>query len=162
MMKFSAFLPALLLTQLAGCSVMTELPIPQASISPDEARVDFYLQQWKNEEELVRLMCWNQRPSKEFRVRDLSAGEHALFVVAAGKNSGVRQINRKEAVVRLDVNLEGGKRYSLAQPRDGENMKIWLQESETGYIASQIVDVDVGVPPFVGNSRLEQCQEGTV
>ncbi|MCZ8528138.1 hypothetical protein [Alteromonas sp. PRIM-21] len=161
-MKRRAFLSALLLSQLAGCSTISELAIPQASISSDEARVDFYAQQWENEEEFVRLMCWNQRPSDDIRVRDLSAGEHTLFVIATVKNSGVRQINRREAVVRLDAALEGGKRYSLAQARDGDSMKVWLQESETGLLASQVVDVEVSVPRLVGNTRLEQCKEGTV
>lgn len=161
-MKFRTLSSIFLLAQLAACSSFSQLTVPQAEIASNEARVDFYAQQWENEEEFVRLMCWNQRPSDEFRIRNISAGEHVLFVTAAVVNSGTRQKNRREAVVRLDADLEGGKRYSFAQSRKGDRMKVWIQETQTGLLASHVIDVEIGVPNFVGNSRLEQCKEGTV
>ncbi|WP_334049168.1 hypothetical protein [Alteromonas gracilis] len=107
-------------------------------------------------------MCFNQRPTSASALRDVEEGEHVLFVRAMVVNTDLPADNMREAIVRLDVNLEGGKRYSLNQIRDNSDMKIWLQESDSGIPVSKVVTTRVEYPKSVGDLRLEQCKEGTV
>ncbi|BFT30905.1 hypothetical protein D210916BOD24_20810 [Alteromonas sp. D210916BOD_24] len=134
----------------------------QAQVQPDEARIEFFAQRVESEKEYVQLMCRNHRLSDEFLLRDVEAGKHVLYVRARVINSNLDFQNVREAIVKFDVTLEGGKRYSLSQSREGDQMKIWLQESDTGLIASQIIDTTIEVPQMVGNLRVKQCREGTV
>jgi len=66
------------------------------------------------------------------------------------------------ALALRDVDLEGGKRYSLSQTRDNNDMKVWLQKTDTGTPVSEIVSTRMQYPESVGDLRLEQCREGTV
>lgn len=66
------------------------------------------------------------------------------------------------ALALRDVDLEGGKRYPLSQTRDHNDMKVWLQETDTGTPVSEIVSAQMQYPESVGDLRLEQCREGTV
>ena len=66
------------------------------------------------------------------------------------------------ALALRDVDLEGGKRYSLSQTRDNNDMKVWLQKTDTGTPVSEIVSIRMQYPESVGDLRLEQCREGTV
>ena len=107
-------------------------------------------------------MCFNKRPNGALILRDVEEGEHVLFVRASVINSDLPFGNEREAIVRLEANLEGGKRYSLNQTRDNLNMKVWLQETDTGVPVSEVVSTRVEYPQYVGDLRLQQCKEGTV
>ncbi|WP_412722608.1 hypothetical protein [Alteromonas sp. D210916BOD_24] len=152
----------LLLSTLCACSSVVDMIAQQAQVQPDEARIEFFAQRVESEKEYVQLMCRNHRLSDEFLLRDVEAGKHVLYVRARVINSNLDFQNVREAIVKFDVTLEGGKRYSLSQSREGDQMKIWLQESDTGLIASQIIDTTIEVPQMVGNLRVKQCREGTV
>lgn len=155
----------LLLSTLCACSSVVEMVAQQTQIQPNEARIDFFAQRVEAEKEYVQLMCRNHRLSEDLVLRDVAAGKHVLFVKASVINSNLDYQNVREAIVKFDVTLEGvegGKRYSLSQSREGDHMKIWLQESDTGLIASQIIDTTIEVPQMVGNLRVKQCKAGTV
>jgi hypothetical protein len=107
-------------------------------------------------------MCENNRPNDEIEILDVEAGEHILYVRSRVINSNLLFKNVREAVVRLDVNLEGGKRYTLNQDREDDNVTLWLQEADTGLIVSETVSTTMGLTSAIGNLRMKQCQEGTV
>jgi len=107
-------------------------------------------------------MCFNQRPNSTLALRDVEEGEHVLFVRASVINKDLPFGNVREAIVRLDVDLEGGKRYSLSQTRDNHDIKVWIQETDTGTPVSDIVSTRMQYPESFGDLRLEQCKEGTV
>jgi len=164
-MKLAALLIATALTPLFACTSVVDVVEQQAMIQPDEARIDFYSYRgvdFKNKREYVTLMCFNNRPNGRLILRDVDKGEHILFVRAKVVNANLQLGKVREAIVRLDVNLEGGKRYSLSQFRDNHDMKVWLRETDTGIPVSEIVSTRVEYPKFVGNLRLQQCKEGTI
>ena len=158
-MKLRTIFSALLLTQLGACSYIINDYVPQADIDADKARIDFFAQTSKNEKEYVRLLCWNKRPSDVLSIRNIDAGEHNLYFYATVVESKYTPL---VAIGRLDASLKGGKRYSLLQSRQNENMKIWLAESDTGVLASDIINVKLEAPKPLGNSVIENCKEGTI
>ena len=164
-MKIAPLLIAAAITSLVACTSVDEVINEQATIQPDEARIDFFANRgeaFDNQREFVKLMCFNKRPNGALILRDVEEGEHVLFVHASVINSDLPFGNEREAIVRLEANLEGGKRYSLNQTRDNLNMKVWLQETDTGVPVSEIVSTRVEYPQYVGDLRLQQCKEGTV
>ena len=85
----------------------------QAEVQPNEARIDFFANRgeaFDNKREYVKLRVL----TNALLVRDVEPGEHVLFVQASVVNTDLPDGTTREAIVRLDVNLEGGKRY--AQP----------------------------------------------
>lgn len=164
-MKIAPLLIAAAITPLVACTTVDEVINEQATIQPDEARIDFFANRgeaFDNQREFVKLMCFNKRPNGALILRDVEEGEHVLFVRASVINSDLPFGNEREAIVRLEANLEGGKRYSLNQTRDNLNMKVWLQETDTGVPVSEVVSTRVEYPQYVGDLRLQQCKEGTV
>ena len=164
-MKLPSLLIATAIAPLFACTSVSDVINQQAKVQPNEARIDFFANRgeaFDNKREYVKLMCFNQRPTSASALRDVEEGEHVLFVRAMVVNTDLPADNMREAIVRLDVNLEGGKRYSLNQIRDNRDMKIWLQESDSGIPVSKVVITRVEYPKSVGDLRLEQCKEGTV
>ena len=164
-MKLSSLILATSVAPLFACSSATDMVTQQAEVQPNEARIDFFANRgeaFDNKREYVKLMCFNQRPNGALVLRDVVPGEHVLFVQASVVNTDLPDGTTREAIVRLDVNLEGGKRYSLNQSRDHHDMKVWLQETDSGVPVSEIVTTRVEYPKSVGDLRLEQCKEGTV
>ena len=164
-MKLSSLILATLIAPLFACSSATDMVTQQAEVQPNEARIDFFANRgeaFDNKREYVKLMCFNQRPNGALVLRDVEPGEHVLFVQASVVNTDLPDGTTREAIVRLDVNLEGGKRYSLNQSRDHHDMKVWLQDTDSGVPVSEIVTTRVEYPKSVGDLRLEQCKEGTV
>jgi|TARA_Y100000296_G_C5088224_1_gene213491 hypothetical protein len=164
-MKLPSVFIATALAPIFGCSTVAEMVDQQAKVQPNEARIDFFANRgeaFDNEKEYVRLMCFNQRPNNELVLRDIEEGKHVLFVRASVVNTNLHISTTREAIVRLDVDLEGGKRYSLSQTRDNHDMKVWLQETDSGIPVSEIVSTKVEYPQFVGDLRFDQCKEGTV
>ena len=164
-MKLPSLLLATAIAPLFACTSVSDVINQQANVQPNEARIDFFANRgeaFDNKREYVKLMCLNQRPTSASALRDVEEGEHVLFVRAMVVNTDLPVDNMREAIVRLDVNLEGGKRYSLNQTRDNRDMKVWLQETDSGIPVSEIVTTRVEYPKSVGDLRLEQCKEGTV
>lgn len=161
-MKLASLLATIAITPLVACTSVEKVIDEQATIQPNEARIDFYVQRLERKREFVQLMCENNRPNDEIEILDVEAGEHILYVRASVINSNLLFKNVREAVVRLDVNLEGGKRYTLNQDREDDNVTLWLQEADTGLIVSDTVSTTMGITSAVGNLRMKQCQEGTV
>lgn len=161
-MKLASLLATIAIIPLVACTSVGKVIDEQATIQPNEARIDFYVQRLDRQREFVQLMCENNRPNDEIEILDVEAGEHILYVRASVINSNLLFKNVREAVVRLDVNLEGGKRYTLNQDREDDNVTLWLQEADTGLIVSETVSTTMGLTSAVGNLRMKQCQEGTV
>jgi len=161
-MKLASLLATIAITPLVACTSVEKVIDEQATIQPNEARIDFYVQRLDRQREFVQLMCENNRPNDEIEILDVEAGEHILYVRASVINSNLLFKNVREAVVRLDANLEGGKRYTLNQDREDDNVTLWLQEADTGLIVSETVSTTMGITSAVGNLRMKQCQEGTV
>lgn len=164
-MKLPSLLLATAIAPLFACTSVVDIVDQQANVQPNEARIDFFANRgeaFDNKREYVKLMCFNQRPNSALVLRDVEEGEHVLFVRASVINKDLPFGNVREAIVRLDVDLEGGKRYSLSQTRDNHDMKVWLQETDTGTPVSDIVSTRMQYPESVGDLRLEQCKEGTV
>lgn len=161
-MKLASLLATIAIIPLVACTSVGKVIDEQATIQPNEARIDFYVQRLDRQREFVQLMCENNRPNDEIEILDVEAGEHILYVRASVINSNLLFKNVREAVVRLDVNLEGGKRYTLNQDREDDNITLWLQEADTGLIVSETVSTTMGLTSAVGNLRMKQCQEGTV
>ena len=164
-MRLPSILLATAIAPLVACTSIPDIIDQQANVQPNEARIDFFANRgeaFDNRREYVKLMCFNQRPTSASLLRDVEEGEHVLYVQASVVNTDLPDGTTREAIVRLDVNLEGGKRYSLNQSRDHHDMKVWLQETDSGVPVSEIVTTRVEYPKSVGNLRLEQCKEGTV
>lgn len=164
-MKLPSLLFATAIAPLFACTSVIDIVDQQANVQPNEARIDFFANRgeaFDNKREYVTLMCFNQRPNRALALRDVEEGEHVLFVRASVINKDLPFGNVREAIVRLDVDLEGGKRYSLSQTRDNNDMKVWLQETDTGMPVSDIVSTRIQYPESVGDLRLEQCKEGSV
>ncbi|GMM68033.1 hypothetical protein MTsDn1_13280 [Alteromonas sp. MTD1] len=164
-MKISSALFATALLPLVACTSVVDVIDQQTDVQSDQSRIDFFANRgeaFDNQREFVTLMCFNNRPDGALVVRDVQQGEHVLFVRASVINNDLPIGNKREAIVRLNVNLEGGKRYSLNQVRDNHDMKVWLEEYKSGKPVSEIVSTRVEYPEFVGDLRLEQCREGTV
>ena len=161
-MKLATLVATIAITTLVAWNSVEKVIDEQATIQPNEARIDFYVQRLDRQREFVQLMCENNRPNDEIEILDVEAGEHILYVRASVINSNLLFKNVREAVVRLDVNLEGGKRYTLNQDREDDNVTLWLQEADTGLIVSETVSTTMGLTSAVGNLRMKQCQEGTV
>lgn len=161
-MKLKTLLCMAATVPLFACTSVVDVVNDQATIQPDEARVDFYVQRTDRERDFVHLMCENHRPNSEIEVLDVQAGEHVLYVKSSVINSNLLFKNIREAVVRFDVNLEGGKRYMLNQTREGDSVELWLQEADSGLIVSNKVSTTVNLASAVGNLRMKQCREGTV
>lgn len=161
-MKLATLVATIAITPLVACTSVEKVIDEQATIQPNEARIDFYVQRLDRQREFVQLMCENNRPNDEIEILDVEAGEHILYVRSRVINSNLLFKNVREAVVRLDVNLEGGKRYTLNQDREDDNVTLWLQEADTGLIVSETVSTTMGLTGAIGNLRMKQCQEGTV
>ena len=164
-MRLPSILLATAIAPLFACTSVPYIIDQQANVQPNEARIDFFANRgeaFDNKREYVNLMCFNQRPTSAAALRDVEEGEHVLYVRASVVNTDISEGNTREAIIRLDVNLEGGKRYSLNQSRDHHDMKVWLQETDTGIPVSEIVSTKVEYPQFVGDLRLDQCKEGTI
>jgi hypothetical protein len=151
---------------MAGCS---SLPI-DLGVKEGHFRLENFAQNNRPTKEYVYLMCRLHRPVDLDGVRQHPAGVDVPRQHPAGQhNLWVKVVVNKPSVaptefafVNFDVSLDEGKSYMLNLEREGQNASVWIQEVETGIVASEIKTQELEVEQFVGNLRWQQCEEGTV
>lgn len=136
-----------------------------SSFSPEIADNNFRFENFRRlqnyDVELVYLMCENKRPTSWTSPKELTSGEHDLWVKARfGDSEAMNQA--KEAVVNFKVSLNEGKAYMLNRKISDDTVSLWIQESQTGLVVSEVKTAKLALPPFVGNLREKQCKSGTV
>jgi len=95
--------------------------------------------------EYVYLLCYRKKPSDWFEPRQYIAGEHVLWVKAHTNKRSVKN-SAKEAYVNFDIKLLPDKSYMLNREIDKNSISIWIQETETGNVVSEVKTVDLERP----------------
>lgn len=156
---------ALLCLCLAGCSSSYNVFTEQSQIQENEARFDYFAQRVSPEREFIGLMCRNQRLTGVAQLRDLPPGEHVLWVKAVLYGANHNSASLKEATAKFNVTLDGGKRYTVLRDRDGDELTLWIAESDSGEVVSDVITAQAS--PRTASNKLNyneqrnQCREGT-
>lgn len=156
---------AALCLSLVGCSSSNNFIAEYSQIPNDEARIDFIAQRVFPEREFIGLMCRNQRLTDVAQLRDLPAGEHVLWVKAVLYHAHQNSASLKEATARFNVTLDGGKRYTVARDRKGDELTLWIAEVDSGQVVSDVITAQAttraAVTALNYNDQWNQCREGT-
>ncbi|MFT2091482.1 hypothetical protein [Paraglaciecola sp. 2405UD69-4] len=140
---------------LSGCSNFSP------KIADNHLRFENFRRLQNYDVELVYLMCENHRPVSWTSPKQFTSGEHDLWVKAKFGDIE-RMSSAKEAIVNFKVNLDEGKAYMLNRNVKADTVSLWIQESETGLVVSEVITEKLELPNFVGNLREKQCESGTV
>ena len=139
----------------------SQLPI-KTEVKQDHFRIENFIAEKGTQLDLVHLMCFHKRPTEWSAAKQYVSGEHVLWVKASIAERGIVK-NVKEAFVQFKVKLDPGKSYMLNRSVKGDQISIWIQESETETKASDIIVADLKQPLLVDyNLRQTQCREGSV
>ena len=118
--------------------------------------IENYRQDISTPKEYVYLACYRNRQSDYSESRELMAGRHNLWVKAQFDIGG-------EGYVNFDVTLDAGQRYALKRQVTDNKAAIWLEETDTSKVVSEVVTTELKIPKVVDNKiRIEQCKSGTV
>ncbi len=157
-MKKMNILWLFLSSALVSCS---HLPV-KAQVKEHHFRLENFSAEQGTKSELVYLMCFHKRPTEWSAPKQYLAGEHQLWVKASVEDRGLGQ-DVKEAFVQFKVKLEAGKSYMLNRAIEDNQISLWIQETETGAKASDVIVTKLKQPLLVEeNLRKTQCREGTV
>ncbi|MEP1382616.1 MAG: hypothetical protein ABJK64_02340 [Paraglaciecola sp.] len=151
-------LPSILVSlALSGCSNFSP------EIADDNFRFENFRRIQNYDIELVYLMCENQRPVSWTSPKQFKSGAHDLWVKARFGDSESMNL-AKEAVVNFKVTLDEGKAYMLNRKitEGKDSVALWIQESQTGIVVSEVITEELILPPFVGSLRQQQCKSGSV
>lgn len=142
----------------AGCSVF---PIP-ASIKDNHFRFENFVNDKGADKEYVHLMCFRKRPVGWDTPKQYVAGEHNLWVKAQISKRDI-QNSKREAFVNFELALAAGESYQLNHKVEGDLISIWIQNSESKKVVSEIKEAKLALPKLVENRlRREQCESGTI
>ena len=141
-----------------SCSVF---PI-KAVVKENHFRLENFKRDKGPTQEYIHLMCFHKKPIKWREPYQYLSGEHDLWVKASISRRGIPS-SRREAFVNFKVNLESGKSYMLNRQIEGDKIKIWIQDVDTGLGVSETLYADLNRPKIIEfNLRKKQCESGSI
>lgn len=143
---------------LTGCGI---LPI-EAKVEKDHFRFENFENDIDDEPVYAFLLCYKSQPTFWNTPKQYEAGEHNLWVKAYTYKRGVRN-SVKQAITRFDISLNEGKSYALKTKLDGKNIDLWIQESDSGEIVSEVVTKKLEYPLHRDDLlNRKRCVEGSI
>jgi hypothetical protein len=156
MKKFTLLLAAVGSVAVSACSTITSEPqVRDGSVRLENLRL-------KEPDNVtnVYLMCYKKRPTGWNEPKQYKAGQHELWVKAVVKSPSN---GNKELVTRFNVNLAAGNSYTLSRKLDGDNISIWLQNSNTGEVVSDVISAELKMAlTYDDNVSQKQCKSSTI
>ena len=158
MKRLSWFLLVTVCVTSLGCSVF---PI-KAVVKENHFRFENFKRDQGPKKEYVYLMCYRNKVTGWAEPKQYLSGEHDLWVKAHISKRGTPN-SKKEAIVKFTVNLAAGKSYMLNRLIEGDKIKLWMQDVDTGLGVSETKIVDLKRPKITAyNLRKKQCESGSV
>ncbi len=154
----SLFITSVLSVFLFGCST---LPF-QAEVKDEHFRLENFKDDKGKDIDYVYLNCFHKRPTAWSEPKQFEAGEHDLWVRAVTARRGVGN-SKKEAFVNFKMELEAGKSYMFNRKFTDDEASIWIQESASGKVVSDVLTAKLRTPLIIDdNLRKTQCESGSV
>ncbi|WP_448547066.1 hypothetical protein [Thalassotalea fusca] len=143
---------------ISGCSV---LPI-KSEIRENYFRFENFKRDDRTNLEYINLMCYRKKPIGWAEPKQYVNGEHNLWVKASVAKRGVVN-SKKETVVNFNLTLDAGKSYKLNRKIKDNQIALWIEESDTGAIVSEVINSELKLPPLIDDAlRKKQCLAGTI
>ena len=111
----------------------------------------------------VHLMCYRKKASGFTIRRQILAGHHIMWINATISTLSMEDKRDGQAIIEMD--FDAGKDYRLNQKIDGENIKVWIEESNNSDIKSEVITVlleNRRVRFHEERVRTEKCQSGSI
>ncbi len=152
----------ILLLCLSGALIScSHFPV-KTQVKENHFRLENFTAERGTKSEQVYLMCFHKRPTEWSAPKQYLAGEHQLWVKASIEDRGLGQ-DVKEAFVQFKVKLDAGKSYMLNRSIEDDLISLWIQETDTGVKASDVIVTQLKQPLLIEeNLRKTQCREGSV